>query len=47
MKNKLYQPMEASQALSFIASNHYDTSGVRQGDRRIPTGLGDVPAVRD
>ena len=25
MKNKLYQPMEASQALSFIASNHYDT----------------------
>ena len=25
MKNKLYQPMETSQALSFIASNHYDT----------------------
>ena len=25
MKNKLYQPMEASQALSFIASNQYDT----------------------
>ena len=25
MKNKLYQPMETSQALSFIASNQYDT----------------------